>query len=101
MILCAGHYLKDENAFYREFVLNTLEQLHVQIVFIFVSAISLKGIYDLRKDLLQVQKKMIAVADKTVVFADSSKLEKTGLLKLCNLHKDYVYVTDIEISEDI
>ncbi|MBR5223128.1 MAG: DeoR/GlpR transcriptional regulator [Clostridia bacterium] len=95
LILCGGHYLKEENAFYGELAINTLKHLHVNKAFIFSSAISLKyGIFDFQKDLLAVQKAYLECADKIYFLADSSKFEKTGLLKLTDIREDFTFITD-------
>lgn len=95
VILCGGHYLREENAFYGELTLNMLKSLHVQKAFIFPSAVSLEyGIYDYHKDLCQIQKQLIRSSDEIYILADSSKFEKTGLLKLNNMKPEYVYITD-------
>ncbi len=102
VILCAGYYIKEENSFYGEFAINTLKQLHVKKAFIFNSAISLKyGLFDFQKDLLDIQKEYINCADEIFVLADSSKFEKTGLLKLCDMAEDYTYITDSNLSSQL
>ncbi len=102
VILCGGHYLREENAFAGELALNMLSDIHVNKAFIFVSAISLdKGIYDYQKEIYQIQKKMLKSADKVFILADSSKFEKTGLLKLSDMKTDYVYVTDSGLNKQV
>ncbi len=102
VILCAGHFLKEENSFYGDFAINTLKNLHVRKAFIFVSAISLKyGIFDFRSDLLEVQKQIINSADEVFFLADSSKFEKTGLLKLCDMKEEYTYITDNNLPKEL
>ena len=98
LILCGGHYLKEENAFYGELAINTLKHLHVNKAFIFSSAISLKyGIFDFQKDLLAVQKAYLECADKIYFLADSSKFERTALFKVADMRPEYIYVTDPEL----
>ncbi len=102
VILCGGHYLREENAFAGELTLNMLSDVHVNKAFVFVSAISLdKGIYDYQKEIYQLQKKMLQTADKVFVLADSSKFEKTGLLKLSDMKTEYVYITDSSLNEQV
>ena len=79
-----------------------LNDVHVNKAFVFVSAISLdKGIYDYQKEIYQLQKKMLQTADKVFVLADSSKFEKTGLLKLSDMKTEYVYITDSSLNEQV
>ena len=102
VILCGGHYLREEYAFFGELTLNTLRSLHIQKSFIFPSAVSIEyGICDYQKDLHQIQKQMIKSSDKIYILADSSKFEKTGLLKLDSMKKEYVYVTDSSIQDEV
>ena len=102
VILCGGHYLREENAFAGELTLNMLNDIHVNKAFVFVSAISLeRGIYDYQKEIYQIQKKMLASADKVFILADSSKFEKTGLLKISDMKTDYIYITDSGLNKQI
>ena len=102
VILCGGDYLREENAFYGELTASMLSSLHVQKAFVFPSAISLeRGIFDYRKELYRLQKQLIRCADKTFILADSSKFEKTGLLKLGNTQAEHTYVTDGLLSREI
>lgn len=102
VILCGGHYLREENAFYGELTLDMLNSLHIQKAFIFPSTISLKyGIYDYQKELYQIQKQMIRSSDEIYILADSSKFEKTGLLKLNNMKQEYIYITDHSLQDEI
>lgn len=102
VILCGGHYLREENAFYGELTLDMLNSLHIQKAFIFPSAISLRyGIFDFQKELYQIQKQMTRSADEIYILADSSKFEKTGLLKLSNTKQEYIYITDHSLQDEI
>lgn len=102
VILCGGHYLREENAFYGELTLDMLNSLHIQKVFIFPSAVSLKyGIFDYQSDLYQIQKQLVKSSDEVYVLADSSKFEKTGLLKLNNMNPEYIYITDNSLRDEI
>ena len=102
VILCGGHYLKQERAFYGPLVLEALKNLHVRKAFLFPSAISLEGgICDYQQELYTVQKQMISCADQVFFLADSSKFEKRALLRLSPVKGDYTYITDRELPEDI
>lgn len=101
VILCGGYYMQGENAFYGELTLEMMRNLHVQKAFIFPTAISIKnGVFDYQKELYQVQKKLIEISDEVYILADSSKFEKTGLLKLCDMVSEYRYVTDSKIKKE-
>lgn len=102
VILCGGHYLREENAFYGELTLNMLNSLHIQKAFIFPSAVSLEyGICDYQKDLYQIQKQLIKASNEIYILADSSKFEKAALLKLSNMKPDYIYITDNSLQNEI
>ena len=102
VILCAGHYLREENAFYGQFALDTLSRLHIRKSFIFPSAVSLQyGIFDYQSDLIQIQKQLIQSSDEIYILADSSKFEKTALLKLSDINAKHVYITDSSLQKEI
>ena len=91
-----------ENSFYGPLALDMLKNLHMQKAFIFPSAVSFEfGICDYQKDLYQVQKQMIYSSDEIYILADSSKFEKKALLKVSDMKKEYTYVTDGNISEEL
>ena len=95
LILCGGHFLKEENAFYGALALDMLEKLHVQKAFVFPSAVSIEfGICDYQAELFQIQKQVLKCADEIFVLADSSKFEKKALLKLDDMKNDYRFITD-------
>jgi len=102
VILCGGYYLREENAFYGELTLNMLKNLHLQKAFIFPTAVSFEyGIYDYQNDLYQIQKQLMKSSDEIYVLADSSKFEKTALLKLSDMKPEYIYVTDVFLQDEI
>jgi len=102
VILCSGHYLKGERAFYGPLVLDTLQKLHVQKTFLFPSAVSLEGgICDYQQELYPVQKQLMACGEKIFVLADSSKFERRALLRLSAMKCEYTYITDGELPEEI
>ncbi len=102
LILCGGHFLRQENAFYGPLAIETLRSLHAQKSFIFPSAVSLAhGIADYQSDLFPMQKQLIALADTVFVLADSSKFEKAALLKVSDMCNEYIYITDTNLSDDL
>jgi len=95
LILCGGHFLKEENAFYGTLALDMLDKIHVQKAFVFPSAVSIEfGICDYQAELFQIQKQVLKCADEIFVLADSSKFEKKALLKLDDMKNEYCYITD-------
>jgi len=99
VILCGGHFLKEENAFYGELALEALRKVHVQKAFIFPSAVSIEfGICDYGHELYQMQKQMLGMADQVYILADSSKFETKALLKIDDMRTEYYYITDDLLS---
>lgn len=95
VLLCAGHYMRNENAFYGALALNAMRCLHATKGFVFPGAVSLKyGICDFNQELLQMQQQILESSDEIYVLADSSKFEKKSLLKLDDMKSNYCYVTD-------
>ena len=102
VIICGGHYLREENAFHGELTLDMLKNLHIQKAFIFPSAVSLEyGICDYQNDLYQIQKQLVKSSDEIYILADSSKFEKTALLKVNNMKSEYIYITDSSLQDEI
>lgn len=94
--------MRGENAFYGPLTLNMIGQLHIKKSFICPTAVSLEyGIFDYQNELYQVQRALMKAAEKTVILADSSKFEKTALLKLDDMKNEYVYVTDYGLSPEL
>lgn len=102
LILTGGYYLPEENACWGELALETLRQLHADKAFICPSGISLSGgITDFSYQLLPLQKASLAMADRALLLADSSKFEQTARLQLAALSPEYTLITDSALSEDI
>jgi len=102
VILCGGHFLRDENSFCGLLTLKMLDTLHINKAFIFPSAVSLEyGICDYQKDLYQIQIKLIKSSEDVYILADSTKFEKKALLKLDDMSDKYKFVTDGQLSAEL
>ncbi len=102
VILCGGHYLEEERAFYGGLTIGMLETLQLGKAFIFPAAISLEhGICDYSKDLYQLQKQLILSADEIYLLADSSKFEKKALLRMNEMKEEYRYITDHNLPKEL
>lgn len=102
VILCGGHYLKNECAFHGALTMDILSVLHVQKVFLFPSAVSLaNGICDFHTELYQIQRQLIQLADEVFILADSGKFEKKALLKIADTEKRYTYITDSNLPAEL
>lgn len=95
VILCAGEFLKKENVFSGPLALDALSKLHMQKVFIFPAALSLRfGICDHRTETFSLQEQFLKSSENIFILADSSKFERTELLKLDDMRTSYTYITD-------
>lgn len=102
VILCGGHYCKDENAFYGILTMEMMDNIRVQKAFLCPSAVSVdKGICDYQPDLCTVQKKMIENADKVYVLVDSSKFEQRAPFKIDDMKDEYSYISDENLPKEI
>ncbi|MBR2846867.1 MAG: DeoR/GlpR transcriptional regulator [Clostridia bacterium] len=102
VILCGGHYMSEENAFYGMLTMDMVGEICTQKAFVCPSAISIdKGICDYQPELCEVQKKIIDNADKVFILLDSSKFEKRAPLKISDLKKEYCYISDEGLSKEI
>ncbi|MBR4117144.1 MAG: DeoR/GlpR transcriptional regulator [Clostridia bacterium] len=102
VILCGGHYIREENTFYGSLTVNMFSSLYAQKAFIFTSAVSLEhGICDFRQEFYDVQKVLLGCADEIFILADSSKFEKKALLKLTDMKNDYIYITDSDLPNEL
>ena len=55
----------------------------------------------LGKSLSEIQKKLFSIGDEIVILADSSKYEKSALLKVSDMNPCYTYISDTKLSEEI
>lgn len=102
VILCGGHFLSQENAFYGSLTQNMLKNLHIQKMFVFPTAVSIKyGIFDYQKELFQIQRAYLDISDEIYILSDSSKFEKTGLLKMDDMRQEYTYITDLGLDSEL
>lgn len=102
VILCGGEFLKSENLFYGDFAEHTLENVHARKAFIFPSALSLKsGICDADSRIARMQRKLISASDEVIVVADSSKLERSALIKVSDMSPAFLYITDSGLPPEI
>jgi DeoR/GlpR family transcriptional regulator of sugar metabolism len=101
-ILIGGEYLQSEDMFYGGLAMETIQKLHVDLFFLFPSAVSLRhGVSDFIPESVSMQKAYLQIADKVVVMADSSKYEKNAFLKICNMNSSYTYITNSDLDDSI
>lgn len=102
LILCGGYYWAEEGAFFGDYPLNMLRQLHADKAFLCPSAISLTaGITDSAYQLLPLQRAYLTLADQVYFLADSSKFEKVARLQITPLLPEHWLITDAALADDI
>ncbi len=102
VILCGGHYVKEERSFYGPIALETLSKLHVQKAFVCPSAISLEyGLCDYQQTIYPLQKQLLQCADEGFVLADSKKFGKKALYQIEAMRSEYRYITDGELPAEL
>ena len=102
VILCGGHFIKNENAFSGPITIAAMELLHVQKVFLFPAALSLKsGICDHCLESFLIQQQLLKMGDSVHILADSSKFGCKELLKLDDMRQNYTYISDSGLSASI
>ncbi len=101
-ILCAGHYSKSLNGFYGPLVVDSLKKLHMQKFFMFPAAVSLKyGICDHEPHWTETINQYCASSEEIYILADSSKFEKSALMKVSEMNPQYTYITDSSLSPEL
>ena len=101
VILCSGHYIREERSFYGPLALDTLSKLHVRKAFVCPSAVSLEfGICDYQQAIYPLQKQLLQCADAVFILADSKKFEKKALYQIEQTKGEYRYITDSELPEE-
>lgn len=102
LILLGGKYLPEEDSFFGQLTMDMLSQLHVQKSFVFPSAVSLEhGICGYEQTLYPLQRMLLTHCDQGYILADSSKFEKKALYKVDDLRREYIYVTDPQLPEEL
>lgn len=101
LILAGGIYNQSEFAFLGEITERFLNEFIVDKAFISVGGISLKrGITDYLIDEVIVERKMIKIAEKAIILADSTKIGSNSLIKVCDTEEIDFIITDSKLSEE-
>ena len=102
VILCGGHYMKEERVFYGYLTQESLRQLYVDKAFIAPSTLSLQsGAGDFSQELVILQKLAMSRCNKAYLLADSQKFERSALYKCCDLDASVTIVTDSGLSQQL
>lgn len=102
IILAGGVYNKVEYAFLGKITEKFFDNFFVDKAFINVGGISLKrGVTDSLVEEVQIEKKLMQIADKVYYVADSTKIDSNALIKLCDLNEGDDIFTDSSLTENI
>ena len=98
IILCGGTYYPEENFLAGPLAVNMLSGIHVQKAFLFPTAVSLQaGICNRIPECYAMVQALRQSADQCYVLADSSKFERSDLLKQDDMLPGYIYITDSDL----
>lgn len=102
LILCGGNFYEKENAFCGDLCELTLKRINYNKAFLFPAQISIeRGISNFTSIFAPMYRTVINRSDKVFVLADSDKLEGHATYMATDLSKDFVYITDSGVPEDI
>jgi Transcriptional regulators of sugar metabolism len=102
IIVPGGIIRKDELSLIGDMAEDNVENFHVDTAFISMSGISLReGLTDYGFGEVSIKKKMMKIAQETVVVAQSSKFDMVSLLKVCNFNDINMIITDSGLKESI
>lgn len=102
IILTGGILNNKEYAFYGELSENVLSNFIVDKAFISVSGVSLtRGITDYLIGEVQIEKRIIEIAQEVIILADSSKIDSVSLIKVTEIHEANLIITDSKLDSKI
>ena len=94
-------YRPEEHAFVSDMAGMIFSRLSIDTFFLTTCGISVdKGITYQRMDEIFVQEKMMEASDRTIVIADSSKLGVNSLVKMCDIDRISMVITDSFAAEE-
>lgn len=102
LILLGGQYMQQEQCFCGQLTMDALKELRVMKSFVFPSAVSMEyGIFGYEQNLYPLQRQLLQCCDQAFILADSSKFERKALYKVADMCKEYIYVTDVKLPEEL
>lgn len=100
LILTGGVYRPEEAAFVSDIAGLIFSKLNIDVFFLTTCGISVeRGVTYQRMDEILVQEKMMEASGKTVVLADYSKLGVNSLVKMCDVDRVSMVITDSRAEE--
>lgn len=102
IILTGGKLVPEQYSFVGNMALQNISNFYVDIAFISTSGVSLNsGFTDFNINDVDIQRKMIEIADKAYLLADHSKFEKTALIKVSDFDSITAIISDSKLSKSI
>lgn len=100
VIATGGVYRPEEMAFVSDMAGLIFSKLSIHTFFLTTCGVSVeKGITYQRMDEIIVQEKMMEASEQTILIADSSKLGINSLVKMCDIDRISMIITDSSVSE--
>ncbi len=101
VVLTGGIYRPEESALSSELATLIFSKLNVDTFFLTTCGVSVeRGVTYQRMEEIVVQEKMMQAASRTVMITDSSKLGVNSLIKMCDIDKISMIVTDSDASPE-
>lgn len=102
VILTGGVLNNKEFGFYGEFSENVISNFMVDKAILSVSGVSLvHGITDYLLEEVQIEKKLMSIAQEVIILVDSSKIDNVSLVKVSDIHNTNLIITDSNIDPKI
>lgn len=102
VVVPGGQLATRERVLYGELCLEQLKKFHVDKAFLAPSCVSLEaGFTDYNLDLIRMQQAYLAIADRVIMLADSSKFETTALSRICSIEEGGMILTDANLEPEL
>lgn len=102
VIVPGGILRREELSFIGNMAEDNIGNFHVDTAFISMSGISLReGLTDYGFGEVSIKKRMMKIAQETIVLADSSKFDVVSLLKVCDFNDINMIITDSNLKESV
>lgn len=101
VVLTGGVYRPEEAALSSDFATMIFSKLNMDTFFLTTCGVSVeRGVTYQRMDEIIVQDKMMEAAAKTIVIADSSKLGCNSMVKMCEIDRVSMIITDSKATPE-
>lgn len=102
LILSGGIFRSDEYSFVSDSAYDFFSKLNLHTFFLTTVGVSIeRGVTYQRVDEISAQVKMLEASEKTVLITDSSKIGSNSLIKMCDLDKIDLIITDGDATDDM